>query len=67
MKTSRRVIYSPRTNFNYNFYKDKRSGGIVVEEHTTFLGIYPNIKYNEDLEGDYLIELALKLKKPNFL
>jgi hypothetical protein len=59
---SKRVI-----NIGLDTYKFSNSisgeVGMLIEKNGKELGVYPHFEYGENLEGDYLIELALEFEQ----
>ena len=61
---SERVIQSGLDIYKFS---NSTSGevGMLIEKNGKELGVYPNFEYGENLEGDYLIELALEFQQDN--
>jgi len=57
-KMSKRVIQSGLDTYRFS---NSINGdvGMLIEKNGKELGVYPHFEYGENLDGDYLIELAL--------
>ena len=54
----KRIIHSGIDTYEFS---NNTSGdvGMLIEKNGEELGVYPNFEYGDNLDGDYLIELAL--------
>ncbi len=61
---SKRVIQSGLDIYKFS---DSINGdvGMLIEKNGKELGVYPHFEYGENLDGDYLIELALEFEQDN--
>jgi len=61
-KMSKRVICSGLDTYKFS---NSINGdvGMLIEKNGKELGVYPHFEYGENLDGDYLIELALEFEQ----
>ena len=52
--TSKRVIQSNADIYKFSNVEE----GMLIEKNNIEVGVYPNFEVGDNLEGDYLIELA---------
>jgi hypothetical protein len=59
---SKRIIKS--ANDIYMFSNSTNGDiGMLIEKNGEELGVYPHFEYGDNLDGDYLIELALEFNE----
>jgi hypothetical protein len=59
---SKRVIQSGTDIYKFSNSTDG-DVGMLIEKNNEELGIYPHFEYGDNLDGDYLIELALEFEQ----
>ena len=58
----KRIIHSGIDKYEFS---NSISGdvGMLIEKNGEELGVYPHFEYGENLDGDYLMELALEFEQ----
>jgi len=57
----KRVIFSGLYKYEFSNVED----GMLIKKDGIELGVYPSFELGENLEGDYLIELANEFEEDN--
>jgi hypothetical protein len=62
---NKRIVFIGKDVYEFSKNSNSSETGMLIEKNNEFLGIYPNFEYGDNLDDNYLIELALEFENEN--
>jgi hypothetical protein len=58
----KRIVFREKDVYEFS-NSDSNEYGMLIKKNNEFIGIYPNFELGDNLDDNYLIELALELEE----
>jgi len=58
----KRIVFREKDVYEFS-NSDSLESGMLIKKNNEFIGIYPNFELGDNLDDNYLIELALELEE----